>query len=88
MRKSSIKENVEASEDLDALSQKQSLPESPNAFIEEANKPQITLMEEFIYLVVNDRKWWLIPLMLSLVFVAIAVALTQSAIVPFVYTLF
>jgi hypothetical protein len=58
------------------------------AFSEEANKPPLRLIDEFFYLVVHDRKWWIVPLLLSIVFVAIGVALTQSAIVPFVYTLF
>jgi len=59
-----------------------------NSFSDEANKPPLTLFQEFRYLAIHDRKWWIIPLLLSLVFVAVAVALTQSALLPFVYTLF
>jgi hypothetical protein len=88
MRNSSARDTVDLSKESDSLSQKQIVPDPANTFIEEANKPQLTLLEEFIHLAVHDRKWWIVPLMLSLVFVAIAVALTQSAIVPFVYTLF
>jgi hypothetical protein len=88
MRNASARDIIDSPNESEGLSQKQIVPESASTFIEEANKPQLTLLEEFVHLVVHDRKWWIVPLMLSLVFVAIAVALTQSAIVPFVYTLF
>ncbi|MCY2974076.1 MAG: DUF5989 family protein [Planctomycetota bacterium] len=88
MRNSTARDTADSSNESEGLSQKQIVPDPASTFIEEANKPQLTLLEEFIHLAVHDRKWWIVPLMLSLVFVAIAVALTQSAIVPFVYTLF
>ena len=62
--------------------------EKRDSFSDEANKPPLTLFQEFRYLAIHDRKWWIIPLLLSLVCVAVAVALTQSALLPFVYTLF
>jgi len=54
----------------------------------EADKARVSLAGELWYLVCNERKWWLVPLLLSVALVAVAVFMTSSAAAPFIYTLF
>jgi hypothetical protein len=57
-------------------------------FEKEANKPNITLWQEFCYLIVHERQWWLVPILLTLGLIAVAVFFSSSAAMPFIYTLF
>ncbi len=57
-------------------------------FEQEANKKPDSLLEEFGYLIRHERKWWLIPLLLSIAVIGLAVMLTSSSVAPFIYTLF
>jgi hypothetical protein len=73
-------------------STEESTPATPSEagaqFESEANKPPITLWQEFCYLIVHERKWWLIPILVSLGLIGIAVAFSSSPALPFIYTLF
>jgi hypothetical protein len=57
------------------------------AFEQEANQPPITLWQEFCYLIVHEKKWWLVPILIALLLIALAVAFSSSAALPFIYTL-
>ena len=43
---------------------------------------------EFYALLVENKKWWLAPIIAVLLVLALFVVLTSSAIAPFIYTLF
>ncbi len=52
------------------------------------NKLRPSLWEEFCFLAVHEKKWWLVPILISLSLIAVAVAFRQTATVPFIYRLF
>ena len=46
------------------------------------------LMREFFDFLRTNKKWWLTPIILSLLLVALLVILGSTAAAPFIYTLF
>lgn len=60
----------------------------PAAFEDEADQPQVGLVREFWEFLLHNKKWWLIPIILSLLFIAALTILTASPVAPFIYTLF
>ncbi len=71
---------------------KTSEPESPmetqSALKSHADKLTLSLWEEFCFLLVHEKKWWLVPILISLALIAVAVAFSQTETVPFIYRLF
>ncbi len=51
------------------------------------DKP-LTLVQEFIQFVVEEQKWWLIPILLSFALIGVLVVLSSTGAAPFIYTLF
>lgn len=49
---------------------------------------QMTLVQEFIVFVKENKKWWLIPILLVLGGTGLLVMLGSTGAAPFVYTLF
>jgi len=47
-----------------------------------------SLLREFVEFMVAEKKWWLIPILLSLALVGLVTILASSPIAPFIYTLF
>ena len=43
---------------------------------------------EFMDFLVHNKKWWLTPIILVLLLFSVFIALTSSAIAPFIYVLF
>jgi hypothetical protein len=56
------------------------------SFIEEANAEQPGFFREFIYFLMHNKKWWLTPIILVLLAVAILVWLGGTG-MPFIYPL-
>jgi len=55
----------------------------------EGSKEKIGVIGELYTLMVVRKKWWMIPIVMTLAFVGLLVVFTQgSAIAPFIYTLF
>jgi hypothetical protein len=47
-----------------------------------------TLKEIFLF-IINTKKWWLVPVLLALLLIALLVTLSSSpTIAPFIYTIF
>ena len=46
------------------------------------------LLNHFFLQVKQNRKWWLLPLLLVMILLAVLIALSGSAAAPFIYTLF
>jgi hypothetical protein len=65
---------------------------SPNSetadFIAQAAQPQPGLLREFWDFLRTNKKWWLSPLILVLLAVAILLAIGATGAAPFIYTLF
>ena len=49
---------------------------------------QLTLVQEFLLFVTENKKWWLIPVLLVLGLVGLVVVLGSTGAAPFIYTLF
>ena len=64
--------NADASSDFETAAQQQ----SPNVLL------------EFVDFLLHNKKWWLTPIILVLLVFSVFIALTSSAIAPFIYVLF
>lgn len=61
----------------------------PEKSLEELNQePILPLHKEFILFLKENKKWWLIPILLVLALMGVLVALSGSAVAPFIYPLF
>jgi hypothetical protein len=49
---------------------------------------QLTLAQEFLVFVAENKKWWLVPILLVLALFALVIALGSRGAAPFIYTLF
>ncbi len=50
---------------------------------------KLRIISEFIEFLMNNKKWWLLPIAIVLLLLGMLIILTQgSAIAPFIYTLF
>ena len=49
---------------------------------------KIGLLTEFWYLLCRTKKWWLAPILVSLMIFAVLMVLSGTAVAPFIYTLF
>lgn len=64
------------------------MPE-PDKSLEELNEePSLPLYKEFVLFLMENKKWWLIPIFLVLALMGLLVALSGSAVAPFIYPLF
>jgi hypothetical protein len=70
------------------MSEPNAPPLPPNDFSKQAEEAQPSLMAEFLDFLVNNKAWWLTPIILVLLLVGLLVILVPSAALPFVYTLF
>ena len=61
---------------------------SPNEFEAQAARPTPGLLREMAGFLRQSRKWWLVPVLLALVALGIVVVLAETAVAPFIYTLF
>ena len=57
-------------------------------FSQEADQGQIGFFAEFWLFLRQNKKWWLTPIILTLLVVGVLVVLGGSAAAPFIYTLF
>ena len=53
-----------------------------------ASGKQVGIVREFWDFLKHNKKWWLTPIILSLVLIALIVITTGSGAAPFIYTLF
>ena len=57
-------------------------------FEKSADQKKIGLMGEFIGMLKQNKKYWLIPLIIILLLFGVLIILGSSAAAPFIYTLF
>lgn len=53
-----------------------------------ADDRQLSLVEEFVQFLRENKKWWLIPILLVMVLLSVLVVLSTSGAGPFIYTFF
>jgi hypothetical protein len=49
---------------------------------------QPSLLKDFVYFLLHNKKWWLIPLLVVLLLMGLLMFLSTSAVAPFIYTVF
>lgn len=59
-----------------------------NEFEQAGDERPPTLMQEFAQFILQDKKWWLIPIVLSFALIGLLVVLSSTGAAPFIYTLF
>jgi hypothetical protein len=57
-------------------------------FEKSADAKELGLMGEFVQMLKQNKKYWLIPLVLILALFGVLIILGSSAAAPFIYTLF
>ena len=60
----------------------------PDDFAKLADERSTGLVREFFDFLRTNKKWWLTPIILALLLVALLVILGSTAAAPFIYTLF
>ncbi len=63
-------------------------PDSKNKFEQEGDAKPQTLVQEFVQFIVENKKWWMIPILLSFALIGLLVVLSSTGAAPFIYTLF
>ena len=66
----------------------QDKPREADDFTRKAGEARVGLVREFIYFLGQNKKWWLAPILLSILLLGVLVALGSTAAAPFIYTLF
>jgi hypothetical protein len=59
-----------------------------NDFQRQAEQVAPGLVSEFFDFVLHNKKWWMIPIVVSLLILGLLVLLSGSGVAPFIYTLF
>lgn len=62
--------------------------DSKNEFAQQATGERTGLVMEFVGFLKENKKWWLAPIILSILLLGLLVVLGGSAAAPFIYTLF
>lgn len=57
-------------------------------FEKAGEEQQPSIVSEFAYFLKENKKWWLLPILLILGLVGLLVMLGGSGLAPFIYTLF
>jgi hypothetical protein len=57
-------------------------------FEAEAGKRQVGVIAEFWCFLRDNRKWWLVPMLVVLLLLGVLVVLAGTGVAPFIYTLF
>ncbi|MCC6508432.1 MAG: hypothetical protein IT423_04950 [Pirellulaceae bacterium] len=60
----------------------------PNEFEREGEQPELSLLGEIMEFIVEYKKWWLIPIVVSLGLIGLLAVLSSTGAAPFIYTLF
>jgi len=63
-------------------------PKDDNEFLTQASGKQTGLVSEFIGFLKANKKWWLAPIIVSILLLGLLVVLGGTAAAPFIYTLF
>ncbi len=63
-------------------------PNEPNRLERLASEKQPGIAAEFYEFLRDNKKWWLLPILLLIGFFGILVALASTGFAPFIYTMF
>lgn len=52
------------------------------------NDESLPLWKEFLVFILENKAWWLVPIVLVLTLVSVLIVLSSSGAAPFIYTVF
>ncbi|WP_437203309.1 DUF5989 family protein [Planctomicrobium sp. SH664] len=58
------------------------------AFEQAAQERELSLLQEFVLFLKENKAWWLVPILIALALLGLLVGLSGSALAPFIYPLF
>ena len=61
---------------------------SGREFEKQARLGRGSILSEYFHFIATDRKWWMVPILMVLVFVGLLVMLGGSIVAPVIYMLF
>jgi len=64
------------------------MPTPDHDFEQAAQQKQESLISEFLGFLRQNKKYWLLPLLIILLMLAARLAVSSTAVAPFIYTLF
>lgn len=63
--------------------------ESPEQrFAREAERKPPSIVREFCEFLWNEKKWWLLPIVIALLAIGLLITLSGTSVAPFIYTVF
>ena len=66
----------------------QDLLDRSSDFERQADEPQPGLLIEFVYFLRYNKKWWLIPILITLALLGALVFLSSTTALPWIYAIF
>ncbi len=64
------------------------MSERKDAFERAADNARSSLVQEFVFFLSENKKWWLSPILVVLGLVGVLIVLGSTGAAPFIYTLF
>jgi len=62
--------------------------EAKNAFESAAEEDRASFVGEFVYFLKENKKWWLLPILLAISVLALLTFFAGTGAAPFIYTMF
>ncbi len=62
--------------------------ENKTEFEDAGEEKQLSLVHEFLLFIADNKKWWLLPILMFLGLVGALMVLGSTGAAPFIYTLF
>src|SRR5262249_7037978 len=62
--------------------------QAPNEFLRQAGERRTGLLADFLDFLRDNKKWWLLPIVIVMLLVGLLVLLGGTGLAPFIYTLF
>lgn len=63
-------------------------PRDSNAFARGADDKRASFVSDYLYFLKNNKKWWMLPLLIILLAFGSLMILSATGAAPFIYTLF
>ncbi len=57
-------------------------------FQRQAEQPQPGLLREFLDFLVHNKKWWLVPILITIALFGVLVFLSSTTALPWIYAIF
>ena len=70
------------------MTEEQRSTESKSEFEAQASQNDIGVFQEFILFLKHNKKWWLTPIVIALLLIAVLAISAGTGAAPFIYTLF